>query len=132
MTLSSKHLPSEGEVWAAPQYFTWRMDKDGTRTENLNVYAVKNADGIPVWDVDGYEIRKIVSVITVPNHQRYVVYQRHFAPDGRPPFGKRSLRITPLSAFTRWRKGTLKKTSRPATRIEPSTVEKAIKILEAA
>lgn len=130
---TDRRTPAEGEVWASPCQFCWRLDEDGiTKGTTLKVGIYRNGDGDPVWDLEGYEVRTVVAVITLPGYQRRVIYTRKFSPDGHKPFGKRGLILTSLSAFNSWRRGTLRRHMKPATLVQESHVETAVKALEAA
>ena len=128
-----KRLPAEGEVWASPCQFSYRLDEDGIKTDMLKVGINRNGDGEPVWDLEGYELRTVVAVVDLPGkYQKRVLFTRQFSPDGHKPFGKRSLHCAAISTFNSWRRGTLRRHMKPATLVQESHVEKAVKALEAA
>ena len=130
---TDRRTPAEGEVWASPCQFSWRIDEDGKKTDMLKVGVYKNWDGNPIWDLEGYELRTVVAVVELPGkYQRRVFFHRQFSPDGHKPFGKKTLQNAAISTFNGWRRGTLRKHMRPATLVQESLVEKAVKALEAA
>ena len=131
---TDKRLPAEGEVWASPCQFCWRLGEDGiTKGTTLKVGIYRTGDGDPVWDLEGYELRTVIAVVDLPGkYQKRVIYERQFSPDGHAPFGKRGLTMTALSAFNSWRRGTLRRHMKPATLVQESHVEEAVKALEAA
>jgi hypothetical protein len=62
-------------------------------------------DAKPVWDGDGTEIRRVVSIAQVEGGGIRVLYRRTWRrPDGKT-FGKTTVRMTTPSAFTAWRNG---------------------------
>jgi hypothetical protein len=120
-----KSIPSAGEVWSSPVQFSAR--EDGEIRPGLG----RNADGEFTPEIcRGAELRTVVGIVDLPGFQRRVAYTRQFAPDGRPPFGKKGLNFTSVSAFNRWRRGTTRKHMQPATMVEVGTVEKALAILK--
>ena len=125
-----KRLPNEGEVWGSPCQFCRKDDGSGLRPGVRN--DGEGEDPVWAWDADGYELRTVVAVISIPGYQRRVIYTRQFAPDGHKPFGRKDLKMTSLAAFNSWRRGTLRKHMKPATLVQESHVEKAVKALEAA
>ena len=131
---TDKRMPAEGEVWASPCQFSYRLDETGNKTDILKVGIQRlEIDNSPVWDLEGYELRTVVAVVDLPGkYQKRVFFTRQFSPDGHKPFGKRSLHCAAISTFNSWRRGTLRKHMKPATLVQESHVEKAVKALEAA
>lgn len=129
---TDKRVPAEGEVWASPCHFSKKDDGSGDLRPGARHLGVSNADPEWDWDADGYEVRTVVAVVTLPGYQRRVIYTRKFSPDGHQSFGKRGLLMTSLSAFNSWRRGTLRRHMKPATLVQESHVETAVKALEAA
>ena len=129
---TDRRTPAEGEVWASPCHFSKKDDGSGQLRPGVYNDG-EGEDPIWAWDAEGYEIRTVLAVVSIPGHQRRVIFTRQFAPDGRhAPFGNKALRMTALAAFNSWRRGTLRKHMRPATLVQDSHIEKAVKALEAA
>jgi hypothetical protein len=56
----------------------------------------------PVSDGEGFEVRRIVAVVAIPEGGRRILYRRTWKkPDGKE-FGKARVRMTTTSAFTAW------------------------------
>jgi len=62
-------------------------------------------DARPVWDGEGAEIRRIVSIASIEGGGKRILYRRTWRrPDGGE-FGKARVRMTTPSAFTAWLRG---------------------------
>jgi hypothetical protein len=73
---------------------SWRP---GIRHEQIAIDDTK-----PVWDGEGAELRRIVSIAKVDDGSSRVLYRRTWRrPDGGE-FGKARVRMTTASAFTSW------------------------------
>jgi hypothetical protein len=128
---TDRRTPAEGEVWASPCHFSKK--DDGSEQLRPGVYNTgEGEDPVWAWDVDGYEVRTVKAVVSIAGHQRRVIYTRQYAPDGHAPFGRKELKMTALSAFNSWRRGTQRRHMKPATLVQESHVETAVKALEAA
>lgn len=82
-------------------------DSDGSRTIQNWRPGIRNEpvypdDARPVWDGDGAEIRRIVSIAKIDGGGIRILYRRTWRrPDGGE-FGKARVRMTTPGAFTSW------------------------------
>lgn len=124
--------PGEGEVWAVPCAFDERClnlnkSKTALHPRALSIHSDHSSN-----ELMGHETREVIGIISPANRRRYVIYVRRYVPEGRSAFGSNAPRIMTLTAFKAWKKGSVRKGLYPATLVQPSIVDRAIKILNAA